>query len=68
MARDNPGTPPPAVLPRACPGIPPFRRLLRKAHGRLWIAGDHTETLADSVESAVRCGHRFASTIWSPPR
>jgi monoamine oxidase len=40
-----------------------FWPLLRQAHGAIWFAGEHTETLAGYMESAVRSGHRVASAI-----
>ena len=45
-----------------------FWPLLRQAHGRIWFAGEHTETLAGYMESAVRSGHRVAASIGSAPR
>lgn len=41
--------------------------VLHAAHGRLHFAGEHTETLAGYMESAVRSGHRVARRIGSPP-
>ena len=40
-----------------------FWALLRQAHGAIWFAGEHTETLAGYMESAVRSGHRVAAAI-----
>jgi monoamine oxidase len=40
-----------------------FWPLLRRAHGAIWFAGEHTETLAGYMESAVRSGHRVAAAI-----
>jgi monoamine oxidase len=45
-----------------------FWPLLRQAHGAIWFAGEHTETLAGYMESAVRSGHRVAAAIGSAPR
>lgn len=41
--------------------------VLHAAHGRLHFAGEHTETLAGYMESAVRSGHRVARRIGPPP-
>ncbi len=45
-----------------------FWPLLRQAHGPIWFAGEHTETLAGYMESAVRSGHRVAAAIGRAPR
>jgi monoamine oxidase len=45
----------------------PFWPVLRAPHGRIWFAGEHTETLAGYMESAVRSGHRVAGSIGRPP-
>jgi monoamine oxidase len=45
-----------------------FWPLLRQAHGAIWFAGEHTETLAGYMESAVRSGHRVAAAIGRAPR
>ena len=45
-----------------------FWPLLRQAHGSIWFAGEHTETLAGYMESAVRSGHRVAAAIGRAPR
>jgi monoamine oxidase len=45
----------------------PFWPVLRAPHGRMWFAGEHTETLAGYMESAVRSGHRVAGSIGHPP-
>jgi monoamine oxidase len=45
----------------------PFWPLLRQRHGHLWFAGEHTETLAGYMESAVRSGQRVAAAIGKPP-
>lgn len=44
-----------------------FWPLLREAHGAIWFAGEHTETLAGYMESAVRSGNRVAAAIGSAP-
>lgn len=41
--------------------------VLHAAHGRLHFAGEHTESLAGYMESAVRSGHRVARRIGHPP-
>ncbi len=41
--------------------------VLHAAHGRLHFAGEHTETLAGYMESAVRSGHRVARRIGRAP-
>lgn len=41
--------------------------VLRKGTGRLRFAGEHTETLAGYMESAVRSGHRVAEALPDPP-
>jgi monoamine oxidase len=45
-----------------------FWPLLRQPHGSIWFAGEHTETLAGYMESAVRSGHRVAGAIGPAPR
>jgi len=45
-----------------------FWPLLRRAHGAIWFAGEHTETLAGYMESAVRSGRRVAASIGPVPR
>jgi monoamine oxidase len=45
-----------------------FWPVLRRAHGPLWFAGEHTEALAGYMESAVRSGHRVATAIGPAPR
>ena len=40
-----------------------FWPLLRQSHGAIWFAGEHTETLAGYMESAVRSGNRVAAAI-----
>lgn len=42
--------------------------VLRQAHGAIWFAGEHTESLAGYMESAVRSGHRVAAAIGPAPR
>ncbi len=44
-----------------------FWPLLRRPHGAIWFAGEHTETLAGYMESAVRSGHRVAAAIGPAP-
>ena len=44
-----------------------FWPVLRQAHGAIWFAGEHTETLAGYMESAVRSGHRVAAAIGLAP-
>ena len=44
-----------------------FWPLLRQPHGAIWFAGEHTETLAGYMESAVRSGHRVAAAIGPAP-
>ena len=38
----------------------------RAPTGPLWFAGEHTESLAGYMESAVRSGHRVAAAIGAP--
>jgi monoamine oxidase len=45
-----------------------FWPVLRRPHGVIWFAGEHTETLAGYMESAVRSGHRVAADIGPAPR
>ena len=45
-----------------------FWPLLRQPHGAIWFAGEHTETLAGYMESAVRSGNRVAAAIGPAPR
>jgi monoamine oxidase len=45
-----------------------FWPLLRQPHGALWFAGEHTESLAGYMESAIRSGHRVAAAIGPAPR
>jgi monoamine oxidase len=43
-----------------------FWELLRRPIGRIRFAGEHTETLAGYMESAVRSGQRVAAAIGAP--
>jgi monoamine oxidase len=45
-----------------------FWPAIRSGTGRIRFAGEHTETLAGYMESAVRSGHRVADEIGDPPR
>jgi monoamine oxidase len=45
----------------------PFWPVLRSGFDRVRFAGEHTETLAGYMESAVRSGHRVAAGIGRPP-
>ncbi len=45
----------------------PFWPAFRRGVGPLRFAGEHTETLAGFMESAVRSGHRVALGIGRPP-
>ncbi|MBV8462860.1 MAG: FAD-dependent oxidoreductase, partial [Acidimicrobiales bacterium] len=45
-----------------------FWPLLREPHGPIWFAGEHTETLAGYMESAIRSGQRVAAAIGPAPR
>ena len=45
-----------------------FWPLVRQTHGAISFAGEHTETLAGYMESAVRSGHRVATAIGRAPR
>jgi monoamine oxidase len=44
----------------------PFWPVLRNGYGRLRFAGEHTESLAGYMESAVRSGHRVAKALGRP--
>lgn len=44
-----------------------FWPIIRTGTGRIRFAGEHTETLAGYMESAVRSGHRIAAEIGDPP-
>ncbi|MBV9293018.1 MAG: NAD(P)/FAD-dependent oxidoreductase [Frankiales bacterium] len=46
----------------------PFWPVLRHGFGRIRFAGEHTETLAGYMESAVRSGHRIARELGRAPR
>ena len=37
--------------------------LLRTRHGRMWLAGEHTDELSGFMEGALRSGRRVASAI-----
>ncbi|MGZ4688747.1 MAG: flavin monoamine oxidase family protein [Acidimicrobiia bacterium] len=43
-----------------------FWEVLRRPAGRIRFAGEHTESLAGYMESAVRSGHRVAAAIGVP--
>ena len=43
-----------------------FFPVLRRAVGPIWFAGEHTETMAGYMESAVRSGQRVAASIGPP--
>jgi monoamine oxidase len=45
----------------------PFWPVLRSGTGRVRFAGEHTESVAGYMESAVRSGHRVARELGSPP-
>ncbi|WP_426574279.1 flavin monoamine oxidase family protein [Aquihabitans sp. McL0605] len=45
----------------------PFWPAIRSGTGRIRLAGEHTETLAGYMESAVRSGHRIAKELGPPP-
>jgi monoamine oxidase len=42
-----------------------FWPALREGVGRIHFAGEHTESLAGYMESAVRSGHRVAASLVS---
>lgn len=44
-----------------------FWPVVRSGTGRIRFAGEHTETLAGYMESAVRSGHRIAAELGDPP-
>lgn len=44
-----------------------FWPVVRQRHGAIWFAGEHTETLAGYMESAIRSGNRVAAAIGPPP-
>ena len=44
-----------------------FWPVIRSGTGRIRFAGEHTETLAGYMESAVRSGHRIAAELGDPP-
>ena len=41
--------------------------VLRDGYGRIKFAGEHTESLAGYMESAIRSGHRIAKSLGRPP-
>jgi monoamine oxidase len=43
-----------------------FWELLRRPLGRIRFVGEHTESLAGYMESAIRSGHRVAAAIGAP--
>jgi monoamine oxidase len=45
-----------------------FWPAIRAGVDRIHFAGEHTESLAGYMESAVRSGHRVAATLGHPPR
>lgn len=45
----------------------PFWPVLRRGFGRVRFAGEHTESLAGYMESAVRSGHRVAKSLGRAP-
>ena len=45
----------------------PFWPAIRRGTGRIRFAGEHTETLAGYMESAIRSGHRIAKQLGPPP-
>jgi monoamine oxidase len=45
----------------------PFWPVLRSGTGRVRFAGEHTESVAGYMESAVRSGHRVARELGPPP-
>jgi monoamine oxidase len=40
-----------------------FWRTLRRPHGRLWLAGEHTATVTGYMEGAVESGQRVAAAV-----
>lgn len=44
-----------------------FWPVIRSGTGRIRFAGEHTETLAGYMESAIRSGHRIAKHLGEPP-
>lgn len=44
----------------------PFWPVLRAGFGRFRFAGEHTESLAGYMESAIRSGHRIATSLGRP--
>ncbi len=47
--------------------VVPFWPVLREGFGPVRFAGEHTESLAGYMESAVRSGHRVADELGVPP-
>jgi monoamine oxidase len=47
--------------------LAPFWPVLRDGYRRIRFAGEHTESLAGYMESAVRSGHRIATALDRPP-
>ena len=45
----------------------PYWPALREPTGRIHFAGEHTESLAGYMESAIRSGHRVARRIGAAP-
>jgi monoamine oxidase len=45
----------------------PFWPALRDGAGRIRFAGEHTESLAGYMESAIRSGHRIAKSLGRVP-
>ena len=44
----------------------PFWPVMRSGFGRIRFVGEHTESLAGYMESAIRSGHRIAKSLGSP--
>ena len=40
-----------------------YWRAVRRPHGRLWLAGEHTATVTGYMEGAVETGQRVAAAI-----
>lgn len=45
----------------------PYWPVLRSGYGRIRFAGEHTESLAGYMESAIRSGHRIAKSLGRVP-
>jgi monoamine oxidase len=41
----------------------PFWEALRRPAGRIWLAGEHTDTMTGYMEGAIRSGKRVAADI-----